>query len=627
MTDREPESSRVLLKDSREASVELATDATQQIVSGTADTSNDLLVGRLLRGTYRILATLDEGGMGRLYRAEHQRLRRPVAVKVMARYLSANPEALTRFRREAEIVSQLDHPHIVQILDFDTTDTGEPYIVMELLSGETLSRRLDRHRILPLRDTVDIVVQIASGLTLAHRTGVVHRDLKPDNVFLLAMQDGGIFVKLLDFGISKGNPNSTRVTGKYDILGTPDYMAPEQALSTAKADHRADQWSLACMTYEMLTGRVPFFGESAVQILTKVVSESPPPLTQYVPDLPSSIQDVVLRGLTKDPFQRYSTIGDFADRLARAAQILISPESIRAECKNQQVPNSAQRAPTLDGKVRQRTTKPLRAAPIGDSIRPDSATPYSSVAPKKRSLSRNPPPSFDLSLDVVAKKIKPAPARLRTPARPGDKNSDSIRNVSQRVRRPPQDDQQRQAALTTAADREKAVVLPDVKNRTDSDPAALPEAKNRTDSDPAALPEAKNRGDSNAAQLILGELKRALAAGDERRALRSARAALRLMGDGNSSQVTNLISNATDVILLALLQALGGKSKTISMRQRPSSSDNSIGPTHMFLASRIDGPTTIEELLDVSPLSNTETLGILLDFRDAGFLVVDPTDR
>lgn len=206
MTDREPESSRVLLKDSREASVELATDATQQIVSGTADTSNDLLVGRLLRGTYRILATLDEGGMGRLYRAEHQRLRRPVAVKVMARYLSANPEALTRFRREAEIVSQLDHPHIVQILDFDTTDTGEPYIVMELLSGETLSRRLDRHRILPLRDTVDIVVQIASGLTLAHRTGVVHRDLKPDNVFLLAMQDGGYLSNCWILASAKGIP-------------------------------------------------------------------------------------------------------------------------------------------------------------------------------------------------------------------------------------------------------------------------------------------------------------------------------------------------------------------------------------------------------------------------------------
>ena len=170
--------------------------------------SDDLLIGRLLRGTYRIIAALDEGGMGKLYRAEHQRLRRPVAVKVMARALSANTEALARFRREAEIVSQLDHPHIVQILDFDTTEGGDPYIVMELLAGETLSRRLDQLRILPLRNTVNIVTQIASALTLAHRSGVVHRDLKPDNVVLLRMQDGSIFVKLLDFGISKGNPQS-----------------------------------------------------------------------------------------------------------------------------------------------------------------------------------------------------------------------------------------------------------------------------------------------------------------------------------------------------------------------------------------------------------------------------------
>lgn len=354
--------------------------------------SNDSLIGRLLRGTYRIIEALDEGGMGKLYRAEHQRLRRPVAVKVMAQYLSANREALTRFRREAEIVSQLDHPHIVHILDFDTTEHGDPYIVMELLTGETLSRRLDQLRILPLLDTIAIVSQVASALTAAHRAGIVHRDLKPDNVFLLAMRDGSIFVKLLDFGISKGSPKSARVTGKYDVLGTPDYMAPEQALDTSRVNHHADQWSLACMAYEMFTGHVPFAGDTAVQILAKVVTEPPPPLTHYVPDVPSSIQGVVMRGLAKDPFQRFPTIGDFADHLSRAAQAIISSDSWATEPHAEPVRNAAARAPTLDANPRQRTTKPLGPAARANPAQSSTESAYSSVLPEQRSLSGGPPP-------------------------------------------------------------------------------------------------------------------------------------------------------------------------------------------------------------------------------------------
>src|SRR5512133_513110 len=215
------------------------------------------LVGQVLRGTYRILNAIEEGGMGRLYRAEHIRLHRPIAVKVLANHLAGDEAALARFHREAEIVSQLHHPHIVHILDFDTTESGAPYIVMELLRGESLAKRLNRERMLPVADVVQIVAQIASALNLAHQQGIVHRDLKPDNVFLLEVDAGEVFVKLLDFGISKGTSNATKVTREFDVLGTPDYMAPEQAVCTAKADHRADQFALACMSYEMMTGRLP----------------------------------------------------------------------------------------------------------------------------------------------------------------------------------------------------------------------------------------------------------------------------------------------------------------------------------------------------------------------------------
>src|SRR3954463_1420569 len=158
------------------------------------------LIGLTLRGTYRILSALDQGGMGLVFEAEHTRLRRRVAVKVLARHLTSDTQALARFNREAEIISQLDHPHIVQILDFDTTEQGEPYIVMELLKGESLSDRLERDGCLSIRDAARSVQQVASGLFAAHQAEIVHRDLKPANIFLTETVEG-TRVKLLDFGI------------------------------------------------------------------------------------------------------------------------------------------------------------------------------------------------------------------------------------------------------------------------------------------------------------------------------------------------------------------------------------------------------------------------------------------
>ena len=589
MTVRQPESSQDSIESNRAASDASASTGT------SAGSSSDSLIGRLLRGTYRIIGALDEGGMGKLYRAEHQRLRRPVAVKVMAQYLSANREALARFRREAEIVSQLDHPHIVHILDFDTTEHGDPYIVMELLTGESLSRRLDQLQILPLRDTIAVVSQIASALTAAHRAGIVHRDLKPDNVFLLAMRDESIFIKLLDFGISKGSPKSARVTGKYDVLGTPDYMAPEQALDTARVDHHADQWSLACMAYEMLTGHVPFAGDSAVQILAKVVTEPPPPLTHYIPDIHSSLQGIVMRGLAKDPFQRFPTIGDFAEHLSRAAQAIISSDSWVTETHEEPVRNAEARAATLDANPRQRTTKQLRPAARANPAQPSAESAYSSVLPEQRSLSGSPSPQAGLSRESPSQKARPARARLRGSARSEEGDAESARTGSDRIRRPMDDGQRRQGGVPAVTDRAESV----------------------------ALPETTQLSISQSTESILRAVKKALATGDFSLALLGARAALRLAREQDSPQAASIITGSAELLVPVLLQALGGKHRTISLVNGPSSKDNSLSPTHMFLASRIDRATTIEELLDVSPLSNAETLGVLLDFRDEGFLTVD----
>jgi serine/threonine protein kinase len=289
------------------------------------------LIGQTLRGTYRILSVLDQGGMGLVFEAEHVRLRRRVAVKVLARHLIRDEQALARFNREAEIISQLEHPHIVQILDFDTTETGEPYIVMELLKGESLSDRLVRDGCLPIWDAARIAHQVASGLYAAHQADIVHRDLKPANIFLTEMVGEGTRVKLLDFGISKRMGVGRSLTGEFDVLGTPDYMAPEQALGkTASVDHRGDQYALAVIAFEMLSGQTPFSGTDLMDVLQKVVSVTAPPIERFAPHVPSLVGNVLSRGLEKNPEARFATVLEFATAFSSACEMSLPPPSAMA---------------------------------------------------------------------------------------------------------------------------------------------------------------------------------------------------------------------------------------------------------------------------------------------------------
>ena len=299
--------------------------ALEEMTSAPAITDDEdhPLIGQTLRGTYRILSALDQGGMGLVFEAEHTRLRRRVAVKVLARHLTSDTQALARFNREAEIISQLEHPHIVQILDFDTTEQGEPYIVMELLKGESLSDRLEREGCLSIEDSARIALQVASGLFAAHQASIVHRDLKPANIFLSTMpgQGGGRVVKLLDFGISKRVGVGRSLTGEFDVLGTPDYMAPEQALGkTASVDHRGDQYALAVIAFEMLSGQTPFSGSDLMDVLQKVVSVSAPPIERFAPHVSPLVGTVLKRGLEKDPAARYPTVLDFALAFSAACE-------------------------------------------------------------------------------------------------------------------------------------------------------------------------------------------------------------------------------------------------------------------------------------------------------------------
>jgi serine/threonine-protein kinase len=278
--------------------------------------SAEALVGTVLDGAYRVDGLLGKGGMGAVYTATHLRLGKRVAVKVMARELAENSEALLRFHREALVTSGLGHPHIVQVFDFSSMPTGEPFLVMEFLEGEDLDQRLRRDRRLSPSSTLRIIKQVASALAATHAKEIVHRDLKPANIYLLVAAEETDFVKVLDFGISKVRAATTKLTRAESVMGTPDYMSPEQALGAIdEIDARTDQWALACITWECLSGSAPFVGENVPSLLFQVVHEQPQPLTPKVPGLSPAIEDVLRRALSKKKTDRFPSVSAFAAAL------------------------------------------------------------------------------------------------------------------------------------------------------------------------------------------------------------------------------------------------------------------------------------------------------------------------
>jgi serine/threonine protein kinase len=302
-------------------------------VNGAELSASDL-VGTTLEGAYRITRPIGQGGMSAVYEAVQLRLNKRVAVKVMARELALNEEALARFHREAEITSHLGHPHLVTVMDFGMAPTGQPYLVMEYLEGSDLAHRMHDVGKLTLETAVHITKQVASALAAAHEQGVVHRDLKPANVFLVALPGEPDFVKILDFGISKVRAARTQLTNASTIIGTPDYMSPEQATGMLdEIDHRTDQWALACMIWEMLSGRPPFAGDDVSAVFYQVIHLDPQPLGKRAPDLPPAVEATLRRALSKNMGDRYPSMRDFAKALeavafARPAQAMPLPAQV-----------------------------------------------------------------------------------------------------------------------------------------------------------------------------------------------------------------------------------------------------------------------------------------------------------
>ena len=258
-------------------------------------------------GPYRIVGQLGGGGMGMVYRAVHTLLDRPAAIKVLRPELGNHVMAIDRFRTEARATTAIRHPGIVEIYDYGHTSTGNAYIAMELLEGRTLAARLADHAPLSVFEAMTLVRRIAAPLTVAHERGVVHRDLKPDNVFLVRDHEGGAIdqVKILDFGIAK--LENTAVANRTTIglvLGTPAYMSPEQCRGSSECDHRTDLYALGCILFELLTGQPPYGnGLSSGELLAAHLQSPVPDVTRFA-TIPSEIARLVTRLLAKRPDDR-----------------------------------------------------------------------------------------------------------------------------------------------------------------------------------------------------------------------------------------------------------------------------------------------------------------------------------
>lgn len=284
--------------------------------------SAEVDVGSTL-GSFELVGLLGKGAMGRVFRGRHVRLGREVAVKVLNPEFVARPDVVHRFFREARVVNDIDHEHIVEVTDFVETP-GLAYLVMELLDGASLRELMKKkgRKYPPLKRIVGIMAQVCDALEAAHEKGVFHRDLKPDNIFVVE-RSGADFVKVLDFGVAKLRDSvDDQETSAGVILGTPLYMSPEQALGK-EIDRRADVWSAGVVLYELLAGAVPFTAPSFVELAMRIREEPPKPLPAKTPRkerIPRWLADVVMRCLEKRPEDRYRSMAAVGEALRDRAK-------------------------------------------------------------------------------------------------------------------------------------------------------------------------------------------------------------------------------------------------------------------------------------------------------------------
>ena len=287
--------------------------------AGAAQTvSAESRIGQVIADKYRIVRLLGRGGMGEVYEAQHVVVGRRFALKFLHPHLARGRDSLSRFLREARAAGALDSEHIAAVLDFDTAADGSPFLVMEYLAGESLAAVLKREGPLPVSRAIAILVQVCSGLDVAHRAGIVHRDLKPDNLFVTRRANGAELIKLLDFGIAKlvDSGSDGALTSSGAILGTPFYMAPEQARGEKSVDFRADIHALGVIAYELLSGKKPHLGENYNAILAHILTQPVTPLSMLRTGLEPGLVAVIERALSREPARRQSSMAELGHELS-----------------------------------------------------------------------------------------------------------------------------------------------------------------------------------------------------------------------------------------------------------------------------------------------------------------------
>jgi urea transport system substrate-binding protein len=322
---------------------------------GGSDGGSPVSPGDVIAQKYLVVRVLAAGGMGVVVEARHRQLQRAVAIKFLRNGVSSRDGMLARFEREARLIAGLKSEHVAKVFDIGRLDSGEPYIVMELLKGETLGDRMYRDGKLATGLAVSYVLEACDGLAEAHAAGIIHRDLKPDNLFICKLLDETESLKIIDFGISKAREASATITNATDVVGTPAYMAPEQLETPGSVDERADVWSLGVLLYEAVSGRRPFVGSSMLQMVSAVVQSEPTPIRDHAPEISVELAEIIHHCLKKNVNERFNSVAD----LARA----LSPFAAT---------DSSVRLQRIEKVTKLRTTPTLDEFPRPEGVRLDS---------------------------------------------------------------------------------------------------------------------------------------------------------------------------------------------------------------------------------------------------------------
>ncbi len=338
------------------------------------------LVGSVLADRYHIVRRIGEGGMGQVYLAEHVKMRRRSAVKVLHQGMVNDPDAIARFNREASNASQIQHPNVAAIYDFGETEDGLIYLAMEFIDGEPLRKVIERQGALTAAQAADITRQVADALDAAHGMGIVHRDLKPDNIMIARGRSGEDVAKVVDFGIAKATTgDDQKVTRTGLAIGTPEYMSPEQ-LSGDTLDNRTDIYSLGLVAFNMLTGQLPFPAVSSREAMIARLTERPRTLAEIKDDVawPSALQTVMDRALASHPQDRYPRAGEFGRDLVRAVATM--PQSALSSTGTLAIASAHPHAPTVKRPVAPPATTGPAATPTPPATRQPGRRPTPLIA-------------------------------------------------------------------------------------------------------------------------------------------------------------------------------------------------------------------------------------------------------